>query len=125
MVLLNYFLAFIFSLFGLFIGILLGYITKEELKPEKKYLIWMQNFILIIAAVLALYSFQLHIILFVSIGLIITVALIYFSPKAIIGYLILISLVILIFEKTNLFILTASLIFLYGFPSGSLILAKK
>lgn len=125
MALLNYFLAFIFSILGLFAGMLLGYIAKEELNPGKKYLVLMQNVILIIAAILVLYSFQLNIFLFIFIGLIITLIFIYARPKTIIGYIILIFLVLLIFEKTNLFLLTTSLLFLYGLPSGSLILAKK
>ena len=125
MEILNYVLALIGAFSGLFIGMLLGYITKEELKPGKKYFIWMQNIILILAAIFVLYSFQLHIILSILIGLILTLALIYFKPKAIIGYIILAILILLIIEDINFFILTASLIFLYGFPTGSLILAKK
>lgn len=125
MAVLNYLLVLIGSFSGLFIGMLLGYLAKEELKPGKKYFIWLQNIILILAAILVLYAFQLHIILFILIGLVITLALIYFKPKAIIGYIILATLILLIIEKTNFFILISSLIFLYGFPAGSLILTKK
>ena len=125
MAILNYILALIGAFSGLFVGMLLGYITKEELKPGKKYFIWMQNIILILAAIFVLYSFQFHIILFILIGLILTLALIYFKPKAIIGYIILAVLILLIIEDTNFFLLTSSLTFLYGFPTGSLILTKK
>jgi hypothetical protein len=110
---------------GLFIGLLLGCIAKEELKPGKKYFIWLQNLILIIAAVFVLYSFKLHIILFILTGIILTLALIYLQPKAVVGYVILGILIVLILEKTDFFLLTSSLAFLYGFPTGSLILVKK
>ncbi|MBW2982422.1 hypothetical protein KY343_06085 [Candidatus Woesearchaeota archaeon] len=125
MAILNYLLVLGLAFLGLFAGLLLGYIAKEELKPGKKYLVWLQNIILIIAAVLVLYSFQLHIILFILIGILITLVLIYLQPKAVIGYIILASLILLIMEKPNFFMLTSSLTFLYGFPAGSLILIRK
>ena len=125
MAVLNYILALVFSFSGIFAGMLLGKIAKEELKPGKEYLIWMQNIILIIAAILVLYYFQIHIVLFILAGLILTVGLIYFRPKAVIGYIILAALILLIMENTNFFMVISSLAFLYGFPTGSLILIKK
>ena len=125
MAVLNYILVLVFSFSGLFIGMLLGYIAKEELKPGKEYFIWMQNIILILAAIFVVYSFQLHIILFILAGLMITLALIYFRPKAVVGYIILAFLILSIIEKNNFFILISSLAFLYGFPAGSLILIRK
>ena len=124
MEILNYFLALIVSFSGIFVGMLLGYIAKEELKPGKKYFIWMQNIILILAAIFVLYSFHLNIILSIIIGLLITLGIIYFKPKAVIGYILLAILIFISIGNTNLFILTSSLTFLYGFPTGSLILTK-
>ena len=48
MEILNYVLAIIFSFFGIFAGMLLGYIAKEELRAGKKYFVWMQNILLIL-----------------------------------------------------------------------------
>lgn len=125
MEILNYVLALILSFSGVFVGMFLGYIAKEELKPGKRYFIWIQNIILILAAIFVLYSFHLNIILFILIGLIITLGIIYFKPKAILGYLFLAILFFLSMRNTSLFMLTSSFIFLYGFPTGSLIFAKK
>ncbi len=125
MEILNYLLVLIGSFSGLFVGMGLGYITKEELKYGKKYFLWMQNIVLILAAIFVLYSFHLHIILFILIGLLATLAMIYLKPGIVIGYLILAVLFYLSIGSINLFILTSSMVFLYGFPTGSLILTKK
>ncbi len=122
---LNYLLALIISFSGIFVGMLLGYIAKEELKPGKKYFIWIQNIILIFAAIFVLYSFHLNIILSIIIGLVMTLGILYFKPKAVIGYILLAVLIFISLGNTNLFIITSSLTFLYGFPTGSLILTKK
>jgi hypothetical protein len=125
MEILNYLLALIGSFSGLFVGMGLGYIAKEELKYGKKYFLWMQNIVLILAAIFVLYSFHLHIILFILIGLLATLAVIYFRPCIVIGYLILAVLFCLSIGNTNLFILTSSMVFLYGLPTGSLFLIRK
>ena len=56
MEILNYVLALVFSFLGIFAGMLLGYIAKEELRAGKKYFIWMQNILLILAVIFVLYN---------------------------------------------------------------------
>ena len=120
MEIINIILAAIISLSGLLIGFLLKKIAKEEIKQGKTYFIWMQNILLILAAIFVLYSFNLNLFLFLLIGLLITLAIIYFKPKAVIGYPILAILFYLSISDINLLILISSLIFLYGFPSAAL-----
>ena len=125
MEILNYVLALVFSFLGVLVGLGLGYAAKEELKPGKKYFLWMQNIILVLAGIFVLYSFNLNLILFIVLGLLLTLVLAYFEPNTIIGYGLLALLVFLSIGNDNLFILMASLVFLYGFPTGSLFLIRK
>jgi hypothetical protein len=122
---LNYLLALVASFSGIFVGMFLGYIAKEELKPGKQYFLWMQNIILILSGIFVLYSFHFNVVLFVITGLVITLGIINFSPDGIMGYVFLAILVFLSIGNTNLFILTSSMVFLYGLPAGSLFLIRK
>ena len=122
---LNYLLALVFSFSGIFIGMFLGYIAKEELKPGKQYFLWMQNIVLILSVIFVLYSFHFNVVLFVITGLVITLGIINFNPNGIMGYVFLAILIFLSIGNTNLFILTSSMVFLYGLPTGSLFLIRK
>ena len=125
MEILNYVLALVFSFLGVLAGLGLGYFAKEELRHGRKYFLWMQNIILVIAGIFVLYSLNLNLILFIVLGLALTLVLAYFEPNAIIGYGLLALLVFLSIGNDNLFILMTSLVFLYGFPTGSLFLIRK
>lgn len=116
----NIILTFLIAASGFLIGLILKKIAKEEIKPGKIYFIWMQNILLMLAAIFFAYSFNLNLLLLIGIGLIITGAVTLVKPKAIIGYPILIILFILSIKNTNLLILISSIIFLYGFPSAAL-----
>ena len=122
---LNYLLALAASFSGIFVGMFLGYITKEELKPGKQYFLWMQNIVLILSVIFVLYSFHFNVVLFVITGLVITLGIINFNPNGIMGYVFLAILIFLSIGNTNLFILTSSMVFLYGLPTGSLFLIRK
>lgn len=124
MEILNIILAALISASGLLVGLLLAKIAKEELKPGKNYFIWLRNILLILAIIFVLYSFKLQLYLFLITGIIITLLILKLNPKSFIGYPILALLFILSIKNTNLFILTSSIIFLYGLPTAALIKIK-
>lgn len=116
----TYILTFLLALSGFLVGLALKKIAKSEIKQGKLYFIWMQNILLILAAIFIVYSFKPNLLLFLGIGLIIMGAITYFKPKAVIGYALLLILFLLSIKNTNLLILISSLTFLYGFPSAAL-----
>ena len=121
MAVLNIVLTVIIALAGLPIGILLGKITKEELKSGKKYFEWMQAIFLILAALAILYSYNIGLLVFIAVSILISILIIKGNPRAVISYLVFLFLFVLSLKNTNLLIIVSSLIFLYGLPTGSLI----
>lgn len=117
--LLSYIILLIIIFLGLFIGLLIGYMAKEELKPGKKYfdilrhalfisilvVFFVKNpsvvFIIFIAALVIIFSFSKH------------RETLYYYVLAVIFFL---------SWHYNGFALLAPLIFLYGFPIGSIYL---
>jgi hypothetical protein len=119
MEILNYFLVSLIVFAGLFCGWLVGIIAKEELKPGKKYLALLEKFlfsaVFLIAIIFVVNNMWLSII-FVG-------ALVYLlgtdGPiKEIIIYVLFGITLYLSVER--LFLLQAALMFVYGFPAGSL-----
>ncbi len=51
----SYFVSSAIVVLGIFLGVLLGYIAKEELRPGRKYLALMQAAILLLMVVFAVY----------------------------------------------------------------------
>lgn len=121
---LNYVLVSLAVFSGLLVGWLVGVIAKEELKPGKKYLVLLKRFlfcaVFLIAAIFIVSSIWLTL---VFIG-----ALIYFFAgeyplKDVVVYLLFGIVFYLSVER--LFLLQASLMFIYGFPVGSLMYFEK
>lgn len=125
----NYFLASVVVSLGIFCGAGLGYIAKEELKPGAKYLILFQNFLAVLIFAFAVYLKQTHLIVISAIfafGIIFRTRLAR-APKTKF-YFIAYFLLGLIFSGSiskESFVLMSSLIFLFGFPAGSLVFMKK
>ncbi|MBR9692188.1 hypothetical protein GOV06_05385 [Candidatus Woesearchaeota archaeon] len=121
---LNIILAIIVSLLGLPVGFLLAKIAKEELEYGKIYFQWMRRIILIAAILFVFYSFNLKIGTFILIAIMITGLIIRFDPNAIISYFIFSILLFRVLENINLLVLTFSLVFLYGLPTGALMILR-
>lgn len=121
---LQYLLILAVTFLGPFVGLLIGHMTKEELKDGRKYFNLMR-FILVLALIIAFFFYfpQIPIpLLIFIIFLIIFINRKYqkdFLIYAIFGILFYLSLI-----KTELFLITSSIIFLYGLPSGSLFLER-
>ena len=112
-------LASIFVFLGLFIGLILAFSAKEELKNGKKYFLLAQWFILpIILALLLFYFNNIYVWL-----LILVFVLLYLFVFNYCKYFLYWALAVLFFLSTinnKLFIFTSLLIFIYGLAEGSL-----
>ena len=127
---LNYSLTALICYIGLFVGFFLAIIAKEELKAGKKYFLFLQKIILLLIFVFLLVFIKLNYILVLLIlGLIVVyVAKNYFKDKIddVFYFYIILSIIFYLSSKElNLFIIESSLIFLYGLPTGSLLMRKS
>lgn len=124
MLFVNYVLAAVVSFLGLFVGASLAFTATEELKAGRRFFILLTRIIFSLALVLLLLSYS------IPWWLIAIVVVAYFTfdyhyridERYI--YALLAVIFYLSFRNTNLFILESILIFLYGFPAGSLFCEK-
>ena len=146
MQLLNYALTALIANAGIILGIILAYIAEEEIKPGKNYFIILKNLIIAMILAATLHMFTSNIIL-ISIISVLAIALLFYIDYFIIGFNIksktdkkkakkecitrittyaLLGIAFYI-SSTNIpyFIAISSLIFLYGFPAGSLAINLK
>ena len=129
----NYFLTGIITYFGLGCGIGLAYIAKEELNDGRKYFILSQNIILPLIIFSFLYFLKVSLIIDITLLIISFICLYYFNnlkndnfkKNFYYIYLILGIIFFISSKNNNFFIVESSLIFLYGFPTGSLIIDVK
>jgi len=129
MELINYLLAGLISFFGLIFGMILVSIAPEEQKPGRKYFILLQNLFFILSAVFFLIFLELNaIFIFLAVVLLI----VYFLKVKVENvkrsqsmYLILAVIFFLSLRSSNLFLIEAVLIFLFGMPTGSLLFNRK
>lgn len=106
----------LFSLIGIIIGILIAYLSKEELESGKKYFIILE-ILIILALIITIFFFEFNIIFFslgLALGLLIIKEYLYFG-------IILFSGVF----NNNVQFLNTALVFLYGMPYSSMIFYKK
>ncbi|NQU79016.1 hypothetical protein HQ545_04580 [Candidatus Woesearchaeota archaeon] len=128
----TYMLTYIFTAFltftGLFGGLILAYMAAEELKPGKKYFLGLAHTIMVFIPLTILYSYGVHIALLVLLA-ISTIVFLYRTQKIdMVGTIAYYLLGIAFFFGTRseeLFIMTASMIFLLGLPLGSLFVAER
>ncbi len=154
MALLTELLMILISLTGLLFGLLLAYISPEELKPGKKYFLLLKQVLFVLASLLILYYFYLlNSFIYLLLFLILAVVLFILGLKrgefycrilacsklgwlstspiltlknkffSLLPYLLFLPSYFLIQNPTFRLILL-SLIFLYGFPVGSLLRMK-
>ncbi|MBW2990185.1 hypothetical protein KY348_00600 [Candidatus Woesearchaeota archaeon] len=117
--LLTYLILLVLVFLGLFLGLLIGYATKEELKPGKRYFDILKHGLFI--AILIVFFVKNWSVLFVVViaALIIIFS---FSRYRETLYYYALAVVFFISWRFNGFALLAPLIFLYGFPVGSIYL---
>jgi len=114
---LTYLLLLVLAFLGLFIGLLVGYFCKEELKPGMNYLNWLRHLLFI--AILIIFFVKNPSWLFV---ILIAVIIILFSlskNRETLYYYVL-AVIFFLSWRYNGFAMMAPLIFLYGFPLGSM-----
>ena len=117
--LLTYLVLLILAFIGLFIGLLISYASQEELKPGLKYFNILRHLLFI--AILIVFFVKNPSILFI---ILIAVLIIIFSFSRHRETLYYYALAVIFFLswRFNGFALLAPLIFLYGFPVGSIYL---
>jgi len=123
MQLLNYSLISLISFSGLLVGMLLAFTAKEELEPGKKYFLLLQKLTLLLILIFLLNFFNINLYLRITIY-ILFICLMTINIKSQVIYPLLAVVFFLSLKDMNLFIINSILIFLYGFPTGSLF-AKK
>ena len=123
MQLLNYSLISLISFLGLLVGMLLAFTAKEELEPGKKYFQLLQKLTLLLIVIFLLNFFNINIYLRIIIY-ILFIFLMTLNIKSQIIYPVLGVVFFLSLRDINLFTTNSILIFLYGFPTGSLFTKK-
>ncbi len=129
MELISYVLTSLIVSLGIFCGVGLGWVAKEELKPGARYLVLFQNILAVLILAFVIYLKQTNLIV---ISAILAFGIIYRTrlakaPKTSFYFIVYVVLA-LIFSgsfKQESFAVISSLIFLFGFPTGSLIFMKK
>lgn len=128
MTLLNYSLASLITYLGIFMGFALAIIAKEEIKPGKKYFIFMQKAILLLIFLFLLIYRKLN---YIAASLVLASIMIYLLKtkkkfnKLPYIYTILAVIFFMSSKIINLFIIESSLIFLYGIPTGTLLTKRS
>lgn len=118
-----YYLAFI----GLILGAILAFFVKEELKPGQKYFKWLKKIVLIVIIVMLVYfSFQLTYSYLIAFAAGILISWVFKKYYFYLGVGLLGSSLLF---NDKIFIALIALIFILGFPVGTLqaskLLSKK
>ena len=120
----NYALGFAVIIAGLVMGIILGRIAKEELKPGRKYLLLFQNILLSAVFVAAVFSFESMLAKIILAAILAYLVIFDYLFNWVLAYA---SFGFIYFSSLNNInlILISALMFIYGFPTGSLLMAKR
>ncbi|MFH0977795.1 MAG: hypothetical protein V1837_00695 [Candidatus Woesearchaeota archaeon] len=112
---------------GLLAGLIISLLSKEELKPGRKYFVLLQHAILIVSLVIFLYSNELNIFLVITLGALLALLLALTSKvsQSIVAYPFMALFLSLSRYNSSLFFLLAALAFLYGLPTASLQMEKS
>ncbi|MBI2128823.1 hypothetical protein HYU07_01155 [Candidatus Woesearchaeota archaeon] len=124
-----YFSILIVSFLGLIAGAVIANMAKEELKAGRRYFSLMQDFLAVLILFFIFEFYELNIFVIVPVLLAVFLLLFYFKNSMKYADMVIYSIFAIIFylssKSINLFSLEASLIFLYGLPSGSLITKER
>ena len=125
MIFLNYFLALVITFFGIFLGSLLVLMAPEEQKPGRKYFILFRDILLLLVIFFLLYFNNLSLSFGFIFVFVIVFLLAYFKENSYFVYLLFAAVLYLSSKEVSFFIIESSLIFLYGLPTGSLLVNYK
>ncbi len=122
-----YLLVSMVAFFGLVFGMMVTFIAKDELRQGRNYFVALQN--VIVASATGVWLFYLNLDLyFVVILTLLVFFTTYLNESARKSYIFypLMAVLFYVSSGTNLFfVLESSLIFLYGFPTASLLVKGK
>jgi hypothetical protein len=124
----TYLVTLIFVFLGVYVGALLAFIAPEELKPGKAYFKALANTILVFLLLILLYSYGANLYVLIFLGVAASVFLYFTSettPVNQIAYFLLGIAFYFSTGTTDLFIISSTLIFIYGMPLGSLYVARN
>ena len=122
---LNIILAAAVAAAGFPLGLALARIAKEEIKPGIPYFAFLKKSFLLLAVLIVIASFHLHLLFSILGGLAATIIILKKEIKTEAGYLLLALLFLLSMGSRNMLVLTSSFTFLYGLPAAALIKPKK
>lgn len=124
-----YFSAMAVAFCGLIAGAIIASMAKEELKAGRKYFSLMQDFLVVLVLFFIMEFYKASIFIIMPVLLVVFLLIFYFKNSVKYSDMAVYSMFAIIFylssQSINLFSLEASLIFLYGLPSGSLISKEK
>ena len=120
MEILSYIIGIIIIFAAVIAGMFLGLIAKEELKPGKKYILLLHYILLAIILVLSVYFFESNMLSIFFAAMVLYLFIFKFSFNDIIIYCVF-GIIYFLSFNTNSIIPLASLMLLYGFPVGSLL----
>lgn len=122
----TYFLTLILSFLGLYVGALLAFISPEELNGGYDYFRALQSALIVLIAVFILRSFGANVLILFALSatLAVTLYLLRNTPVAQFAYYCFGIALFLTVHDHDLFLLVASLVFLFGVPAGTLYAAR-
>jgi len=125
MEILNYALLALIAGLGLLSGRILAWLAKEEIKPGKKYFLILQKFLFCLTAFLLMYFNRTN-VHYAWIGvLVLFVYLSWFKKISSYAMSAVLGAGIYLASLTDNLVLISGIIFLHGFPAGTLIRNKK
>jgi hypothetical protein len=119
--------ALLVAFSGIYFGAVLGFMAYKEIKPGRHYLMGLENTLLIFIILMVLNAYGAPILLLALLGVALAVFLFMTTantPVNQIAYFLLGIAFYFSTKTTELFVMTAILIFLYGLPLGSLYVAR-
>ena len=120
----NYLLVFSFSLIGYLLGVGLGYIAPEELKPGEKYLKFLEKAFFVLTFLPMVYFFKDSFWMALPISIMGILLYISFEYRTYILFAVFLLWFFVIRSDNLVIFLEAAAIFLYGLPAGSLLLLE-
>lgn len=118
-------IAAIVAFSGIIVGVLLAHFAKEEIKPGKPYLAMLQKSLYLILAVIMVNFFEIPILFRIVVYVLIMFIVVFVNIKSELLYPAFGILLYLSATNSMTFLLVASLVFLIGFPTGSLAVNPK
>ncbi len=124
----TYLVTLLFTFSGVYVGALLAFIAPEELKPGKQYFKALMNTLMVFMALILLYSYGANLFVLILLGVVASVSLYFTSETTPINQLAYFLMGVAYFfaaKNMDLFIIIASLIFIYGLPLGSTYVGRR